>query len=522
VGRTVTNGVGQRDVFIVFSKARPGEAKVAIALKDEIEQLALFAFEYEDWSWIESATPHGEADIDRRTLRHMLTTCSVVVLISPHEGDASAGVQVEIDELRACGSPTILLYWSPQGWHPLLDHPALEGLNIIWSYEGKTSGVQDVAQNQCDHIARQLATASWLACQLQSFRKHHANTAARLLDLIPAGPAAPLLNFRLQRDEAESDERGEPGDLEALAGDVVAAAAVNDVTAFVHDWRGGPDLLAESIAGEARFSLVRPVRTFHAACEALCRQACRRFPELADLPGRLLHGRGLMLTRLNRHDEAVEQLQKAVELVPGEERWTAHQSLGLAQQNLDLAAAIASFTCAIECSPMLETTCGLTYNRGALRSEAAAGAAAIEDFTFVVDRSESPTLRHSALRARARERARGGDHDGAIADFTQLLADAQATPRTAVSAWMDRGALYRLQGRHADAIADWTCAIGAADASPEQRFRSLEARARTLEEAGQPLAAAEDYEAMAGYSAMSRENREELLQSVARLRTART
>jgi len=90
------SAVQQRDVFICFSKSRPGEAKVALALKDQLEQHGLFAFEYEDWSWVAAGLSDQEVDVDRRTLRAMLTTCSVVVLISPHEGEASAG-----DELVA-------------------------------------------------------------------------------------------------------------------------------------------------------------------------------------------------------------------------------------------------------------------------------------------------------------------------------------------------------------------------------------------------------------------------------------
>jgi hypothetical protein len=68
-----------RDVFICFSKSRPGEAKVAIALKDVLEQHGLFAFEYEDWKWVSGDVDY-EPDIDRGTLRHMLTSSSVVVL----------------------------------------------------------------------------------------------------------------------------------------------------------------------------------------------------------------------------------------------------------------------------------------------------------------------------------------------------------------------------------------------------------------------------------------------------------
>jgi hypothetical protein len=124
--------INHRDVFICFSKARPGEAKVAFALKDEIEHLGLFAFEYEDWSWVAAGITDEEPDVDRATLRRMLGKTSVVVLISPHKGQPSTGVKTEIEELRICGNPVILLHWSPEGWHPLLNPPELRGLNLVW------------------------------------------------------------------------------------------------------------------------------------------------------------------------------------------------------------------------------------------------------------------------------------------------------------------------------------------------------------------------------------------------------
>src|SRR6185295_17154124 len=427
--------ISRRDVFICFSKARPGEAQVALALKEQLEQIGLFAFEYEDWNWVADSVSGDEPDVDRRTLRHMLTACSVVVLISPHAGAASAGVQTEIAELRSCASPVILLHWSPEGWQPLFEPPELVGLNIVWSYEGRTSGNRGVAQNQCEHIARQLAVASWTACQVYWAAADHPRTAARVLAMIPEEPVEPLLNLRLVRPAVEPADWPEPADLDALAASVAADASAEDLRAFMHQWRDGTDLLAAELADEAAFSLKRPVNTLYTALEALCQHAGDRRPELQELPGETLRRRGLMLTRLNRPKEALPVLQQALVTAAEDTRFEIHQALALAQQDSDPAGAVESLTRAIECSPTPEIACSITYTRGVLKAKASNLAAAIDDFTFVADHGTSATTRHSALRARAGLRADAGDPDGAIADFTQILADADSTPRTAVSAW---------------------------------------------------------------------------------------
>jgi hypothetical protein len=39
----------QRDVFVVFSKSATSEARFALAIKEGLEELGRFAYEYEDW-----------------------------------------------------------------------------------------------------------------------------------------------------------------------------------------------------------------------------------------------------------------------------------------------------------------------------------------------------------------------------------------------------------------------------------------------------------------------------------------
>ncbi|QND24512.1 hypothetical protein HB774_34560 (plasmid) [Rhizobium leguminosarum bv. viciae] len=514
----MSDTVSSRDVFICFSKARPGEARVAIDLKDQLEQLGLFAFEYEDWSWV--AGDFGdERAVNRGALSHMLTTCSVVVLISPHSGVASVGVQTEMHLLRSLGSPVILLHWSPEGWRPLLNPPELEGLNIVWSLEG-TSAKGDVEQNASEHIAGQLAVASWVAYHLRGAASDHAATVGRLLALIPEGPRDPLLNLRLSSTEALASWPNDPN-LEELAASVAADAAVDDLRTFVHAWRDGSDLLAERLVDETKFSLRHPVKTLRTAMEALCKHACNRKPEFRDLPYDVLQRRGQTLTRLNRPIEAIAVLQEALTMSPADAHWEIFQQISFAQEAAakdHLTNAILSMTHAIESAPTADIKCTMTYNRGVIRAGAlSTQAEADADFSFVVDHG-SRVIRHSALRGRARTRTIDGDYNGAIADYTQIVAEADATPRIAVSAWMDRGALYNKQERLDEAIADWTKAINAADAEPLQNFRSLEARGQALEKLGRRREAADDYEMAARFSSINKAYRAELRSTITRLR----
>jgi tetratricopeptide (TPR) repeat protein len=505
-----------RDVFICFSKSRPGEAKVALALKDVLEQHGLFAFEYEHWSWVETGLSR-EAEVDRATLHKMLDTCSVVVLISPHEGEASAGVQTEIAELRSCGTPVILLHWSPCGWSPLLEPDRFEGLNIVWRHEGRTIADRDVADNECKSISRHVGAASWLACQIHRLNRQHATTAGMLLSHLSEDSEHALLNLRLRRATGAPVESDEEPEIVLLAEDVAASGEPGALRNFVKFWRGGADLMAAALAGEARFSLARPMRALAAACESLCRAAEKRLGSV-ELAGVALKDRGLMLLRLNRPHEAIAVLNRALGSVTDRERYEVLQALALAQQEADPEAAMQSLTCAIQCSPQVEIECGLMYQRGVHRIDAGDHAAAVADFSWVVERCTGAGLRQSALRARARANTHLQNYDAAIADYTRVLVNAESTPRTAVSAWMDRAALYKLQHRDREAIEDLTRAIAAADASPLQRFRSLEARAELFERCGQAMAAASDYQAMSEYTSASPEYREELRRNAARLR----
>jgi tetratricopeptide (TPR) repeat protein len=335
---------------------------------------------------------------------------------------------------------------------------------------------------------------------------------------MPEDSEHPLLNLRLRGSECDPAQSNEAvDDISGLAEDVAARSEHEPIRDFVKFWRSETGLMATSISDKAQFDLIRPMRRFVTACESLCQAAEKRLGSV-ELSGAELTSQGMALVRLNRPGEAIPVLKRALNSVPNEERCEVLQALALAHEELDPQAAIQSLTSAIESAPQLEIACLLTYNRGVNRTRAGEQVAALADFSFVVDQCTETPMRQSALRARGLVHTLVKNYDAAIADYTQVLVEAESTPRAAVSAWMDRAALYKLQHRDAEAIEDLTRAIAAADADQLQRFRSLEARGELLEAAGQAIAAASDYEAMAQYMNASREYREELRRKAAYLR----
>lgn len=94
-------------------------------------------------------------------------------------------------------------------------------------------------------------------------------------------------------------------------------------------------------------------------------------PTVAE-PWAELKDQGIALIRVDRSDEAIIVLKRALKSVPDEERHVVFQALALAQQKVDPQAAIQSLTSAIKCSPQLEIESVLTYDRGVHRTEALA------------------------------------------------------------------------------------------------------------------------------------------------------
>ena len=517
--RTVSMAAGvpdvprPRDAFIIFSKSRVAEAKLAFALKGELEQLGLFAFEYEHWNWFLPASPDDDADeVDRQAIRSMFDACSTIVLITPVSGDASRGAQLEMEELRGRDIPILLVHWSPEGWSPILEPERFEEMNIVWNQQASSERDGDVRQNHAEHVGRQVAHAAWLVVKLRALYAKHPKTAGLLLSSISHSFDEGLLSFRLRHEETSPEQYVEHDRAMEVAQRVAHDAPLADAESFVREWRSGLDLIAESVAKSAKFELGRTLHGFFDDCEALC-QACEaRLPALEDMLKSVALERGTVCVRLGREEEAVEVLQRAMRTAAPDTLWQFHQALGLARCVSDMPSAVESFTRAMEHAPNASIRCGLTYDRGAVRIEMgdAGLEQAVADFSVVIDHADSTEMHHAALRGRARALAALGRHDQAIDDYSSILEDPSATPRHAVSAWMDRGWLYQVVGRVADAIVDWT--------EPRQRFLALQARGEAYEKHEEHTRAADDFEAMSRFTAIAREYRDELRTRVAALR----
>lgn len=518
------------DVFIVFSKKVPGEAKLALEVKDQLEQLGLQPLEYEHWTWLTAGTESSNApevdeawggDVDRAQLRRLFNGSAAVVYIAPLAGDASAGVEVELEELRGCGSPTLLIYWSPHGWHPLLEPDKVSGLNLVWRTEARSAGKTDIAHNQAEHVARQVAGACWLASVLASLPRD--GMIRPSLAAVAPNPHTTdaLLLFRLTGavDVDATPEGDVDPDPEESGRRCARECGREELVAFSRTWRNGTDLMTEELANELSYGVGRSMRALHGFCEALCRAATDGFPDVAQLPWKDQLDRALMLVRLNRNDEAAVLLAETLPDVPDENLAQAEQILALAKDDVS-TTTIDGLARQIARETDRSQKALLIYTLGRERLIQEAWADAVEDFTTVIELGGNLSL--SALLGRARCYARLERDDEAIADFDYILRDPLAAPRLSASAWLDRGGLLWKLGRLDEATADWGEVIRIADASPRQRFLALDARGQVLEELGRWRLAADDYEAMTAYSAMDNDSRSALRLKVDDLRRRAT
>lgn len=128
--------------------------------------------EYENWTWLTgsvegSSSPSPAARVVATWTAPPSAHSSPaqrVVYIAPLLGEPSEGVQVELAELRGCGSPTLLIRWSPFGWLTLHEPDKVAGLNLVWCTEATSAGAPDMAQNRPRTSPRGLsAPAGWQA-----------------------------------------------------------------------------------------------------------------------------------------------------------------------------------------------------------------------------------------------------------------------------------------------------------------------------------------------------------------------
>lgn len=128
----------------------------------------------------------------------------------------------------------------------------------------------------------------------------------------------------------------------------------------------------------------------------------------------MLHHRGVMLARMERYEEAEEDLDRAIYLDPTDAgTYITRAMVRYFRENLN--GALADYDMAIMIDPANVTG---HYNRGNLRAQIGDDNRAIEDFDIVID-TEPDNLMAIFYRGLLRENT--GDYRGAEQDMTRVL-----------------------------------------------------------------------------------------------------
>lgn len=524
----------KRDVFIVFSKSEPLEAKFALAVKDGLEQLGRFAHEYEDWSWVEqnsdpeedwswveqiAAPESASQDVDRAVLRSMLEACSTVLVIPPRQGKPSAGVAIELEMLARLQLPVVLLRWDLMGEE---DEPP--GLNMIYRYQVHGTNPND---RWISGAGPQIAELLWLACSVAELRNRHAPVGDVVLDALPAFGNAPLTAFKLRDELVNTDDYSRDPDLDALAQLATAGATAQQLRSLTEDWWCEAEPVLRNLDSDGYGPVRRPCRILHDAMRRVVERAVERFPDLKHCGSDAVIGRSRMLTRFDEIDEALRLLTVEIGRIEPDAdiidhlhatRALAHDARG------DLDSAVADMDVAVRQAPDKAHELAHRFTRAvfrARRGEAEGRRAAIEDYTHILEFSSDAILRLGALNYRATHFAVLGEASAAITDWTAVIDGQAEHPRAAAQARFNRAVKYEELGKLKEARDDFTAVLAWADVSSSQRFRALEGRARVLEQLGAPDQAADDIEMMLAMNVADPEWRPELQSKMSELRSSR-
>jgi tetratricopeptide (TPR) repeat protein len=517
IGEESTENPLQRDAFIVFSKSEPMEARFAMAVKNALEQLGRFAYEYEDWSWVEQGAEAmgGEVEVDRAKLRSMLQDGFSVLVIPPRNGRPSQGVTTELDLLAEMRLPVIVLRWS----HP---HEQLErhGLNVIYTYQihGSSPSARWISA-----AGRQLAELLWLACTIYELRTKCIPVGNLVLDQLPAFGLEPLTSFKLSDGLVrEGDYLREP-DPDALGDSIAGAATANQLKVLIERWWGEAEPALRFLEHDGHGPVRRPCAALHQVMQSVVERARERFPELKQYSADALQRRGIALTRFGDFDNGIDALTEALALTDRYHnriyaaRAMAHDGRG------DLQLALADMDAAIECAEHNREECVNRFTRAVYRAKlktADGFRGAIGDYTRILELNPEPRIQLSALNYRAMEYEKLGEMDAALADWGAVISRHADHPRAAAQARLNRAGRLRDLGRLSEAREDLTGVLEWADASSSQRFRALETRAQVLECLQQFAGAADDIEELLKMDTAAPEWRPELKEKLQVLRKA--
>lgn len=507
----------KRDVFIVFSKSEPLEAKFALAVKHNLEQLGRFAHEYEDWSWVEQTTTSERRgpDVDQEVLRSMLQACSAVLVIPARHGAPSEGVAIELEMLARLKLPVLLLRW-----HLTDEEAEPRELNVIYRYQVYGANPDDKWSSAA---GPQIAELLWLACNVVELRNRHVPVGNIVLDALPAFDSAPLMAFKLRDGLVNADDYLREPNLDALAQLVTAGATGKQLRSLIEDWWPEADPVLRHLQVDGYAPVRRPCGILYEAMRLVIKQARFSFPDLECWSTDALMRHGIMLTRFREIDDALRLLTDGIERNADfmdrlyAARAMAHDVRG------DVDSAVADMDGAVRLAP--DKACELVhrFTRAVLRARRdvpEARRAAIEDYTHVLKFSSDESLRLSALNYRAIHFAALGKASAAIADWTAVIKQHADHPRAAAQARLNRAVKYEELGKLMDAREDFTAVLAWADVSSSRRFRALEGRARVLERLGFPAQAADDIEKMLAMGVADPEWRPELQSKVRELRSA--
>ena len=210
---------------------------------------------------------------------------------------------------------------------------------------------------------------------------------------------------------------------------------------------------AEKVAEDSENALYHFQKGVFNAAQSAYKEAIADFDSVIKYApereyGEAYYNRGTCLGHLGRHEEAIADYTRAIELNP--QYANAHNNRGNALDDLGRhEEALADYTRAIELNPQYAAAYN---NRGAALDDLGRHEEAIADYTRAIELNPQYANAHYN-----RGNALGdlGRHEEELADYTRAI---ELNPQYA-EAHYNRGVALGNMGRHEDAILDWREAI---------------------------------------------------------------
>lgn len=499
-------GAGPKDVFVVFSKQRDAESVLALAVKDGLERLGLFAFEYEDWNWLADTT-----DVpDRARLAGMFDDSKAVLVIAPASEEPSAGVQVELDLLAGKRHPGLVVVEWPDTAAAFTEplQPA-----HVFALEG-TAGFY------LENMGETLAELCWLVCAVDDVARDAPVQAARLLEETAAGSRllADLCAARSTRPLAAHGTQ--------------RADRLEGILQLHAWWNGGTADVTATLAEESGHTIVRAAAsTLNGVVGAWCAAAEVADPTLADLPAAVLRSRALTRSRLGDAaalDDITAAAARAAEELERADHIAMRGTLRLAHGEMEGAVTDFNHVLAVasghpEDARWNALAAAAHHNLGVTLSARGDHGLAADSYTRALEAAPADAPEALMYRChRAINRYRIGDVDGAIADYDAVIARPGDAPRAEAQARLNRGGLLFERGELERAVQDWDRVVVLADATPTQKLKALINSGDARVQLGERTRAADTYARALRDPRLPRSMRNEVRSKIAALETGAT